>query len=131
MRSCIALFFGLLFPVCIYSQPVTKTDDLELIPGKIKTYYSQGHKEKAEYLQILIEDAVYFFEDLLQDTFSFDLYIFDRKTWKKYTNGTYPIAGYSNDEKRMIMPVFSYYKTQLPDNETIYGKEYYYLTKVS
>lgn len=128
MRSCLALFFGLIIPVCVYSQLVTKSNDLELIPGKINTYYSQGHKEKAEYLQILIEDAVYFYEDLLQDTFSFDLYIFDRKTWKKYNEGIYPIAGYSDDEKRMIMPVFNYYKTLLPENEFLYGKEYYYLS---
>jgi len=128
MRSSIALFFGLLFPVYAYSQSVAKTDDLELIPGKINTYYSQGQKEKAEYLKILLEDAVYFYEDLLQDTFGFDLYVFDRKTWKKYNEGTYPIAGYSDDEKRMIMPVFSYYKTQLPENELLYGKEYYYLS---
>ena len=89
MRSCIALFIGLLFPVCIYSQANTKTGDLELITGKINTYYSQGQKEKAEYLKILIEDAVYFYEDIFQDTFSFDLYVFDRKTWKKYTEGAY------------------------------------------
>jgi hypothetical protein len=128
MISSIALFFGLLFPVNIYSQLVTKIDDLELIPGKINTYYSQGHKEKAEYLQILIEDAVYFYEDLLQDTFDFDLYIFDRRTWKKYTEGVYPIAGYSDDEKRIVMPVFSYYKTQLPEYKSLYGKGYYFLS---
>ena len=128
MRSCIILLFSLFFPLFIFSQSVTKTDDLELIPGKINTYYSQGHRAKAEYLHTLIEDAVCFYEELLQDTFSFDLYVFDRKTWKKHKEGTYPIAGYSGDDNRMIMPVFSYYKIHLPDNEHIYGKEYYYLS---
>ena len=128
MRSRIVLIIGILSTANLFSKPVSTTGELEFAPGKINTYYSQGHKEKAEYLQILIEDAVYFFEDLLQDTFSFDLYLFDRKTWKKYNEGTYPIAGYSDDEKRMIMPVFSYYRTQLPENEFLYGKGYYYLS---
>ena len=128
MRSRIVLIIGILSTANLFSKPVSTTGELEFAPGKINTYYSQGHKEKAEYLQILIEDAVYFFEDLLQDTFSFDLYVFDRKTWKKYNEGTYPIAGYSDDEKRMIMPVFSYYRTQLPENEYVYGKGYYYLS---
>jgi hypothetical protein len=128
MKSCIFLFFGFLLSVALYSQSVTKFDDLEFIPGTISTYYAKGYKEKAEYLKILIEDAVSFYEDVLKDTFSFDLFILDRKNWKQYTKAPYPIAHYINDKKRMIMPVFSYYKIHLSDGDSIYGKEYYYLS---
>jgi len=128
MKFGIILLLGFFLSVNLYSQSVEKNDELEFIPGKINTYYAKGHKEKAEYLKLLIEDAVYFYEELLQDTFSFDLFVLDRKTWKKHNEGTYPIAGYTDDEKSMIMPVFSYYKIQLPDGVSVYGKDYYYLS---
>ena len=58
MKSGIILFFGFILSINLYNKPVTKTDKLEFIPGKINTYYAQGNKEKAEYLKTLVEDAM-------------------------------------------------------------------------
>lgn len=128
MRSRITIFVGVLLSVNLFSQPVTNAGELEFAPGRIKTYYSPGHKEKAEYLQILIEDAVCFYEDLLQDTFSFDLYLLDRKTWKQFTTASYPVPHYIKEENKMIMPAKGLFKTNLEPGASLYGKDYYYFS---
>ena len=128
MRSRIKIFIGVLLSVNLFSQPVTNTSELEFAPGRINTYYSPGHKEKAEYLQILIEDAVCFYENLLQDTFSFDLYVLDRKAWKQTTTASYPVPHYIKEENRMIMPVKGLFKTNLEKGVSLYGKDCYYFS---
>lgn len=128
MKSRIILFFGLFLSVNLYGQSVEKIDDLEFISGKMNTYYAQDYDEKAEYLKTLVEDAVTYYENVLNDNFTFDLFVLDKKNWKQYAKAPYPIAHYINDDKRMVMPVISYYKIQLSDGVSVYGKEYYYLS---
>ncbi len=128
MKASIILFFCFLISVKLYSQQTINNSGLEFIPGKIETYYVEGYKEKAEYLQTLLEDAVHFYEKKLNDTFSFELFVLDRKEWKKYTEIPYPVPHYINSEKRMIMPVSSFFKVNLPSGDSLYEKTYYYLT---
>jgi hypothetical protein len=71
------VFISFLLAIKVYSQETSNIGHLELMPGKTETYYVEGHKDKAEYLQILIEDAVLFHENLLKDTFSFELWALD------------------------------------------------------
>ncbi len=128
MKSQIVLFIGFLLTVNLYSQSVPIIEELDFLPGKINTYYPDDYREKAEYLKMLIEDAVYYYEDVLQDTFSFELYVLDRKNWRESTEAPYPIPHYKNDEKKMFIPVISFYKVYLSDEDTIYGKDHYYLS---
>jgi hypothetical protein len=128
MKSSILLFIGFLLSLNICNQPVIKNGNLEFISGKINTYYSTGYREKAEYLKQLIEDAVYYYEYVLRDTFSFELYVLDRETWKGISKAPYPIPHFVNHENRMILPVISFYKIHLSDGDSIYGNNYYYLS---
>jgi hypothetical protein len=128
MKPFILVFISILLSIKFYCQETSNIGQLELMSGKIETYFVEGHKEKSEYLQILIEDAVLFYENLLKDTLSIKLFVLDRKTWKQYTDEPYPIPHYVNSEKRIIMPVNSYYKLHLPAGDSIYGKEYFYFT---
>ncbi|MEJ2594294.1 MAG: hypothetical protein P8100_04030 [bacterium] len=128
MKSSILLFIGFLLSLNICNQPVIKNGNLEFISGKINTCYSTGYREKAEYLKQLIEDAVYYYEYVLRDTFSFELYVLDRETWKGISKAPYPIPHFVNHENRMILPVISFYKIHLSDGDSIYGNNYYYLS---
>lgn len=128
MKPFFLLFIGFLLSMKINSKEASVRGQLEIMTGKIETYYIEGYKEKAEYLQLILEDAVHFYEKILSDTFAFELFVLDRKTWKKYTDIPYPLPHYINSEKRMIMPVNSFYKIHLPEGDSIYGKAYYYFT---
>jgi len=128
MQPFILLFISFLLSIKIYCQETSNIGQLELMSGKIETYYVEGYKEKAKYLQLILEDAVNFYEKTLNDTFSFELFVLDRRTWKKYTDTPYPMPHYTNSKKRMIMPVNSLYKIHLPAGDSIYGKTYYYLS---
>lgn len=128
MKSLIAVFISFLLSIKFYCQETSNIGQLELMPGKIEAYYVEGYKEKAEYLQLILEDAVHFYEKTLNDTFSFELFVLDRKTWKKYTDTPYPLPHYINSKKRMIMPVNSFYKIHLLAGDSIYGKAYYYFS---
>ncbi|MCK4699026.1 MAG: hypothetical protein KAT38_01780 [Bacteroidales bacterium] len=128
MKPFILVFISFLLSIKIYSQETSNICQLELMSGKIETYYVKGYKEKAEYLQLILEDAVRFYEKSLNDTFSFELFVLDRKTWKKYTDIPYPVPHYINSEKKIIMPIYSFYKIHLPAGDSIYGKAYYYFT---
>jgi hypothetical protein len=92
-----------------------KTSDFgqpEPMPGKIETYFVKGYKEKAQDIQMTIEDAVHFYEKLLKDTFSSEHFVLNKKSWKKYANTPYPIPHYINSEKRMLMLINGFYKIQ-------------------
>ena len=128
MKPRIVLLIGILFSANLFSQSVPKTGELAFAPGRINTYYSPDHKEKAEYLQNLIEDAVCFYEDLLQDTFCFDLYVFDRRTWKQFTTTSYPLPHYIKEENMMVMPAKGLFKTNLEPGTSLYGKDHYYFS---
>ena len=126
MKSIVLVMISILYSTKIYNQETSYIGNLEQMSGKIKTYFVYGYKEKAEYEQRIIEDAVDFYEKLLNDTFSFDLFVLDRKTWKQYAQLTFPNPHIITDEKSIIMPVTSYYRIQLPEGDSIYGKDYLY-----
>lgn len=128
MRPLILVFISFLLSIKIYCQENSNIGQLEPMSGKIETYYAKGYEEKALYLQSLLEDAVHFYEKAFNDTFSFELFVLDKETWKKYTSTPYPLPHYKNSKKRMMMPVNSFYKINLPAGDSIYGKPYYYFS---
>jgi len=127
-KHLILVIIGFLISNNIYCKDAPNIDQLELISGEIETYYVDGYLEKAEYIKRVIEDAVDFYENLLIDTFSFELFVLDRNTWKQYAEEPFPLPHIITDEKRIIMPINSYFKIQLPAGDYIYGKDYYYFS---
>lgn len=99
-------------------------DKLLLLPGKINTYYSKGCEIKAKYLQVLVEDAVLFFQDKLQDTFDIKLLVLNRRDWKLLVGGSYLLQHFNKDPDRIEMGsrINQLYKIKLPENGSLYGK---------
>jgi hypothetical protein len=92
------------------------------LPGIVETYYSEGCELKARYLQELVQDAVIFYQDILQDTFDLKLLVLNKKDWKSSIGGSYFLYGFSRDPDRIEMGVHNLFRIKLPDNETLYGK---------
>ncbi len=97
-------------------------DRLLSLPGIVETYYSEGCELKARYLQELVQDAVIFYQNKLQDTFDLKLLVLSKKDWKSLVGGPYILYGFSRDPDRIEMGVHNLFKIKLPDNETLYGK---------
>ena len=97
-------------------------DRLLSLPGIVETYYSEGCESKARYLQELVQDAVIFYQNKLQDTFDLKLLVLNKKDWKSLVGGPYILYGFSRDPDRIEMGVHNLFKIKLPDNETLYGK---------
>ncbi len=123
MKFCITI--GLLIIPLFLGAKELKESDLESLlffPGIVETYYSEGNEIKARYLQELVQDAVVFFQDKLQDTFDIKLLVLDKKDWKLLVGGPYILYGFSRDPDRIEMGVHNLFKIELPENETLYGK---------
>jgi len=97
-------------------------DSLLFLPGIVETYYSEGCELKARYLQELVQDAVVFYQNKLQDTFDIKLLVLDKKGWKLLVGGPYILGGFAKNPDRIEMGVHNLFKFKLPDNETLYGK---------
>ena len=128
MKSILFVLINIFIFSQIYCQKTPNIGGLNHLSGKIETYYPEGFKENAEYLQVLLEDAVCFYEKIIIDTLPLELLVLNRKTWKGFSEIPYPIPHYRSSEKRMIMPVDSYYKIVLHKGDSIYGKDHYYFT---
>ncbi|HMH31684.1 MAG TPA: hypothetical protein VK543_01575, partial [Puia sp.] len=78
----------LLTSICTYCQDMTidslihtrKTDSLE---GKVKTYYSPGHKEIAADLQQLVSNAILYYENKYSVKFNIQMIVLDSTQWFK------------------------------------------------
>ncbi len=117
LKPLLLIISCLLF-VNIYSQETSNIDQLELIPGKIKTYCSEGFEDKGKYLQLLLEDAVQYYEEVLNDTFSFELFVLDRRSWKKFTKP-------NDDELRKTLTPMQYKVTQHEGTERSYSEGFW------
>jgi len=60
-------------------QEIPHTEHLVQLDGYITTYYAPGCETKAVYLQDLLEDAVSFYEEKLEDTFDLKLLVLNRE----------------------------------------------------
>ena len=101
-------------------------DKLLLLPGKVNTYYSKGCETKAKYLQELLQDAVIFYENKLQDTFEIKLLVLNRSDWKLLVGGPYFLYDFARNPDRIEMGINEIYKIKLPDSKTMYGKNVAY-----
>jgi hypothetical protein len=99
-------------------------DRLLILHGKVNTYYSKGCETKAKYLQELVQDAVIFFENKLQDTFDIKLLVLNRRDWKLLVGGSYLLQHFNKDPDRIEMGsrINQLYKIKLPENGSLYGK---------
>jgi len=102
-------------------------DKLLLLPGKINTYYSKGCEIKAKYLQVLVQDAVIFFENKLQDTFDTKLLVLNKQDWRLMVGGPYIFYHFVNDPARIEMGTNELFKIKLPNNKTLYGEKEAYI----
>ncbi len=123
MKCCITIGL-LIIPLFLGAQELKESDldSLLSFPGIVETYYSQGCETKARYLQELVQDAVVFYQNKLQDTFDIKLLVLDKKDWKLLVGGPYILGGFSRDPDRIEMGVHNLFKIMLPDNETLYGR---------
>jgi hypothetical protein len=97
-------------------------DKLQLIPGIVKTYYSEECKAKAQYLQEMLQDAVIFFENKLLDTFDVKLLVLNKSDWKLLVGGPYIMSDFAKNPDRIEMGINEIYKIKLADNKLLYGK---------
>ncbi len=105
----------------ISSQEIPHLEHLSHRGGKVETYYTKSSESKAEYLQMLVEDAMLFYEDELKDTFDLTLIVPDRKAWKYFASAPYPLSEFRRDPARIILPDASIYKIKLPRGRTLFG----------
>jgi hypothetical protein len=114
----------LMIPLYLGAQEFNESDldSLLTLPGIVETYYSEGSELKARYLQELVQDAVIFYQDKLQDTFDIKLLVLNKKDWKLLVGGPYFLYGFSRDPDRIEMGVHNLFKIKLPEDETLYGK---------
>jgi hypothetical protein len=124
MNKYFLTFILLILLQSIWTQELTESDfyKLPMLPGKVITYYSEGHQARAEYLKALVEDAIGFFEKRLGDTIDIILLVMDRKDWKNISAETYPIPSISKDPVIIETGVPELFKIKLPKNEMLYNR---------
>jgi hypothetical protein len=129
MTKLIVIIGLLIIPSFIWSQEFKESDldKLLLAPGKVNTYYSKGCEIKARYLQELVQDAVIFYENKLQDTFEIKLLVLNKSDWKLFVGGSYFIWHYEKRPDRIIIGINELYRIKLPDDKILYGKKEAYL----
>ncbi|MCX6253419.1 MAG: hypothetical protein NTV31_02960 [Bacteroidia bacterium] len=110
--------------ICAQEFKESDLDKLLLAPGKVNTYYSKGCETKAKYFQELVQDAVLFYENKLQDTFEIKLLVLNKSDWKLFVGGSYFLTGrYEKRPDRIIMGINELYKIKLADNKILYGEK--------
>ena len=124
MNKYFLIFILWILPQSIWTQELIESDfnRLPMLPGKVITYYSEGHQKRADYLKALVEDAVGFFEMKLGDTIDIILIAMDKKDWKLMSTETYPFPSISNDPMRIEMGVPELFKIKLPENKMLYNR---------
>jgi hypothetical protein len=122
MKFILSLLACLITVTRIWSQEIPYIEYLSHREGKIQTYYTEGSESKAEYLQMLVGDAILFYENMLKDTFDLRLLVINREAWKYYAESPYPLCQYRRDPGRIIMPDVSIYKIKLQPGKTLFGK---------
>ena len=127
MKILLSLFLWIITLSRIWSQEIPYIQHLSSIDGKVKTYYADGCKSKAIYLQELIEDAVSFFEQKLTDTIHLKLLVVDKKDWKYFASSSYPLPQFNRNYGYIIMANENLFKIKLPSDKTLFGsKEAYF-----
>lgn len=128
LLTIIFLVWILTFPN-IYSQIKGNPDfyKLPILPGKVETYYSLESETRAKYLQLLIEDAVIFFQNKLGDTIDVKLVVLNRKDYKSMVGGFYLSHSFDKDPYRIETGITELLKMKLDDNKTLYGKNEIFL----
>jgi hypothetical protein len=121
----LVLFTGILImSIRSFAQEFKESDldKLHLLPGKVNTYCSKGSETKAKYLQELVQDAVIFYQNKLQDTFDIKLLVLNKSDWKSFVGGPYFLYDFAVNPDRIEMGINEIYKIKLPDYKTLYGK---------
>jgi hypothetical protein len=125
MKKHILITGLLMIPSFICAQEFKEPDldKLPILPGKVSTYYSKGCETKAKYLQELVQDAIVYFQNKLQDTFDIKLLVLNKSDWKLLVGGPYVLPDFAKNPDRIEMGINELFKIKLPENETLYGKD--------
>jgi hypothetical protein len=126
MKFLLSLFLWIIIIKTIWSQEIPYIKHLSHREGKVETYYTKGSESKAEYLQMLLEDAMLFYENKLKDTFDLKLLVLNKEAWKYYAEGPYPLCEYRRNPVRIILPDVDIYKIKLPPGKTLFGESKVY-----
>src|SRR4030042_4909041 len=112
MTKLILISGLLIIPSFILAQELKKSDldKLQLLPGMVETYCSKDSEAKAKYLQVLVQDAVVFFQNKLQDTFDIKLLVLNKSDWKLLVGGPYVLSDFAKDPDRIEMGTNEIYK---------------------
>lgn len=124
------IFIQLISNIIVLSQVSADSLFMGLIKrdGKVETYYSSGSDQRAKYLQTLVEDAVSFFENKLNDTIDFKLLVLSQNDWNIYGSPPYPISSYEDEPDRIIIPARGFLRWKLKDNRKLYGNNQIYIS---
>jgi hypothetical protein len=126
MKFLLSIFLWIIIIKTIRGQEIPYIEHLSHREGKVETYYTKGSESKAEYLQMLLEDAVLFYENKLKDTFDLKLLVLDRKAWKYFTGAPYPLCEYRRNPHRIIMPDVNIYRIKLQSGRTLFNRSNVY-----
>ncbi len=126
MKFLLSIILWIIIITKIWSQEIPYIDSLAHREGRIETYFTKGSESKAEYLQMLLEDAMLFYEDKLKDTFDLKLLVLDRKAWKYFASTPYPLCEYRKEPDRIILPDVNIYKIKLKHGKTLFGRSKVY-----
>jgi hypothetical protein len=86
IKNHFLLFYFLLISIGCYCQDRTidtllQKRNTDSLPGKVKTFYSPGHKDIALELQQLVSGAVLYYEKKYQTIFDIQLIVLDSSQW--------------------------------------------------
>jgi len=126
MKFLLSIFLWIIIITKIWSQEIPYIEYLSHREGKVETYYTKGSESKAEYLQMLLEDAMRFYGNKLKDTFDLKLLVLNKEAWKYYATGPYPLSEFRRSPDRIILPDANIYKIKLPSGKTLFGRSEVY-----
>jgi hypothetical protein len=112
MRSVTALFGFLAIMASSAAALAQRTDylvrvqqlALEVLPGRVTTYYSAGARERAAELQKTLQEAAAFFEERIGAAPTFALAVLNEGDWAKFRPLPYGIPWVSSSPHVAVLP---------------------------
>lgn len=91
-------------PQPMMSLAVVEGLGLELLPGPVPTYYSPGHRDRAEALQAWLRDADAFFQRRLKVAPPFHLAVLTPAHWAAISPGPYGVPFVTDEYRLVVLP---------------------------
>lgn len=94
----------ILLPQVNLSLTIVTGLGLELLPGPVPTYFSPGHRERAETLQAWLRDADEFFQSRLKIAPPFHLAVLTPEHWAAISPGPYGVPFVTDAYRLVVLP---------------------------